>query len=57
MAAALPAILYGSEIWVLGKKEVDRVEIIQREVARVMLGGHKGRHAKTHAFQGLFGRA
>ena len=42
VAATMPALLYGSEVLVLQNSDITRVDVVQRHVARVMLGGHKG---------------
>ncbi len=40
--AALPAILYGSEVVLLGVKQVERIEGVQRRVIRNFLKAHNG---------------
>ncbi len=42
LQASLPALLYGSEVMILNEKEILKVDRIQRDVARRIVGGHKG---------------
>src|ERR1044072_3697284 len=46
-AAVLPTLLYGSETWVLGVKEISRLEVFQMKCLRTIIGVTKFDHKRN----------
>ena len=46
-AAVLPTLLYGSETWVLGFKEITRLEVFQMRCLRTIIGVTRLDHIKN----------